>query len=99
MTQARHTWSNAKASILYPDVQHYKMGAAHGFKFLNDVMWDKTYGGFYQLVTRDGKIKGDSTKTAYGNAFGIYASAAWYRASRDTHALNLSKYCMESWGK
>lgn len=91
VTQARHTWSNAKASILYPDVQHYKMGAAHGFKFLNDVMWDKTYGGFYQLVTRDGKIKGDSTKTAYGNAFGIYALAAYYEASKDPAALALAK--------
>src|SRR5687767_10617745 len=23
VTQARHTWSNAKASVLYPNVQHY----------------------------------------------------------------------------
>ena len=73
VTQARHTWSNSKASLLYPDVPYYKTGAAHGFKFLKDVLWDKTYGGFYQLVTRDGKVKGDPSKTAYGNAIGIYA--------------------------
>ena len=91
VTQARHTWSNAKASLLYPEIDYYKTGAAHGFKFLRDVMWDKTHGGFYTLVTRDGKVKGDSTKTAYGNAFGIYALAAYYEASKDADALDLAK--------
>jgi mannobiose 2-epimerase len=77
VTQARHVWSNSKASLLYPNIQHYKSSAAHGFKFLREVMWDKTYGGFYQLVTRQGNVKGDSDKTAYGNAFGIYALAGF----------------------
>lgn len=91
VTQARHTWSNAKASLLYPQISYYKIGAAHGFKFLRDVLWDKTYGGFYTLVTRDGKVKGDSSKTAYGNAFGLYALAAYYTASKDAAALDLAK--------
>ncbi|MBK5280306.1 MAG: AGE family epimerase/isomerase, partial [Bacteroidia bacterium] len=53
---------------------------------------DKTYGGFYTLVDRQGNVKGgDSTKTAYGNAFGIYALAAYYNSSKDTSALNLAK--------
>jgi cellobiose epimerase len=91
VTQARHTWSNAKASFLYPQASYYKAGAAHGFRFLKDVMWDKTYGGFYTLVTRDGKVKGDSSKTAYGNAFGLYALAAYYETSKDAAALELAK--------
>lgn len=91
VTQARHVWSNAKASLLYPQINHYKKSAAHGFKFLRDVMWDKTHGGFYTLVTREGKVKDDSTKTAYGNAFGIYALAAYYEASKDKVALELAK--------
>jgi cellobiose epimerase len=91
VTQARHTWSNAKASLLYPQIKYYKAGATHGFRFLRDVMWDKTYGGFYTLVTRDGRVKGDSSKTAYGNAFGIYALAAYYEASKDAGALDLAK--------
>src|SRR5215218_7870744 len=33
VTQARHVWSNSKASILYPWVNHYKTSAAHGFHF------------------------------------------------------------------
>ena len=91
VTQARHTWTNAKASIRYPDVDHYKTGARHGFKFLKEVMWDKTYGGFYTLVDRQGNVKGDSSKTAYGNAFAIYALAAHYASSKDTMALALAK--------
>ena len=92
VTQARHTWTNAKAAMFYPQVDQYKSNARHGFEFLKNVMWDKTHGGFYQLVDRQGKVKGnDSSKTAYGNAFGIYALAAYYKSSQDTSALNLAK--------
>jgi mannobiose 2-epimerase len=93
VTQARHTWTNAKASEAYPNVGYYKTGALHGFRFLRDVMWDKTYGGFYNLVDRQGNDKSDprKPKEAYGNSFGIYALAAYYKASGDTSALNLVK--------
>lgn len=93
VTQARHTWTTAKASELYPNLTYYKRCAEHGFKFLRDVMWDKTNGGFYNLVDRQGKDKSDAEKPkeAYGNAFGIYALAAYYKASGDTGALNLAK--------
>lgn len=94
VTQARHTWTNAKASLLYPDETHYAESAAHGFRFLRDVMWDKTHGGFHTLVDRQGnvKIQGDrEIKTAYGNAFGIYALAAYFHSSGDSAALDLAK--------
>jgi cellobiose epimerase len=91
VTQSRHTWTNAKASLRYPEIDYYKTGAKHGFEFLKNKMWDKTYGGFYTLVDKQGNVKGDSTKTAYGNAFGIYALAAYYAASNDTSALSLAK--------
>ncbi len=90
VTQARHVWSNAKASEFYPDVPYYKPSAQHGFYFLRDVMWDKTYGGFYNLVDRKGNVL-STIKEAYGNAFGIYALAAYYHCSGDTGALNLAK--------
>src|SRR6476620_10626254 len=91
VTQARHTWTTARASEFYPNVPYYIQCSRNGFHFLRDVMWDKTYGGFYNLVTREGKDKSNSQspKEAYGNAFGIYALAAYYRASKDTAALNL----------
>ena len=93
VTQARHVWTNAKASEAYPSVAYYKTSAKHGFQFLRDFMWDKTYGGFYNLVDRQGNDKSDKRKPkeAYGNSFGIYGVSAYYKASGDTSALNLAK--------
>ena len=51
VTQARHTWSNSRAVMLYKDNPVYLKSAEHGFKFLRDVMWDKEYGGFYNSWT------------------------------------------------
>lgn len=93
VTQARHTWTTAKAAMAYPNKRYYLQCSKHGFQFLRDVMWDKVNGGFYNLVTREGKEKPSSkaAKEAYGNAFGIYALSAYYEASGDTAALNLAK--------
>ena len=93
VTQARHTWTTAKAAQLYPERSYSLSCSKNGFHFLRDVMWDKSYGGFYSLVDRQGKDKSDPKvpKSAYGNAFAIYALAAYYQASGDTSALNLAK--------
>ena len=90
VTQARHTWSNCKAATRYPDVPYYKTLAQHGYKFLHDIMWDKTYGGFYTMVDRKGNVI-DSTKNAYGNAFGIYALAAYCKLTNDPGAMNFAQ--------
>ena len=90
VTQARHTWSASKAAMRYPSVTYYKTLAQNGYKFLRDVMWDKTYGGFYTMVNRKGNIL-DSTKNAYGNAFGIYALAAYCKLSNDHNALSFAQ--------
>lgn len=91
VSQARHVWTNSKAMLLYPDEEVYKTCATHGFEFLKNVMWDKSYGGFHTLVGKYGNVKSNrfEEKTAYGNAFGIYALSAYYAASRDTSALDL----------
>ena len=93
VSQSRHTWTSAKAAELYPEIGYYITCAKHGFQFLRDKMWDKTYGGFYNLVDRKGNFINDSKapKDAYGNAFGIYALSAYYKASGDTAVLNLAK--------
>lgn len=93
VTQARHVWTNSKAGERYPDVSYFLPSARHGFHFLRDKMWDAEYGGFYTLVDKKGNPKpsADQIKTAYGNAFGIYALAAYYQASGDTSALQLAK--------
>lgn len=93
VTQARHVWSNAKAAELYPQVKYYADGARHGYEFLRDKLWDKQYGGFYTFTDKKGEPKKGNfaPKEAYGNAFAIYALAAYYQQSGDTAALNLAK--------
>lgn len=93
VTQSRHIWSTAKAAALYPGKTYYISCAKNGFHFLRDKMWDKVYGGFYNLVSRQGENKSNPAvpKDAYGNAFAIYALSAYYKASGDTGALALAK--------
>src|SRR5215471_19685925 len=90
VTQARHTWCTSKAAMRYPNVTYYKALAQNGYKFLHDVMWDKTYGGFYTMVDRKGNVI-DATKNAYGNAFGIYALAAYCKLTNDPDAINFAQ--------
>lgn len=89
VTQARNIWSTAKAAMFYHDTSYITM-SRHGFYFLRDKMWDKQYGGFYSLVTRDGTPK-STIKEAYGNAFAIYGLSAYYECSHDTAALSFAK--------
>jgi cellobiose epimerase len=93
VTQARHVWTTSQASMFYDDGRYAEI-AAHGFRFLLDRMWDNTYGGFYTLRDRQGNpLPGPEQdyKTAYGNAFGIYSLASYYKMSNDTAALNLAR--------
>ncbi len=92
VSQARHVWTASTLALFYKD-KKYEQIAAHGYRFLRDVMWDETHGGFHTLL----HIKNDSlavlsnTKSTYGNSFAIYGLASYYKASRDTTALNLAK--------
>jgi mannobiose 2-epimerase len=92
VTQARHTWSNAKAAELFPSIKGYKKGEIAGFHFLRDKMWDKQYGGFYTYTDRQGNPKpgGFAPKEVYGNSFALYGLAAYYQSTGDTSALNLA---------
>jgi len=93
VTQSRHTWVNSMAALRYPEKPYYRTAATAGFHFLADKMWDKQYGGFYGMVPRNGEVPSNTSaiKEAYGNAFGIYALAAYYKLTRDTAALSLAK--------
>lgn len=92
VTQARQVWVTSKAYKEYGD-KAYLTYAEHGFHFLRDVMWDKENGGFHNLVSKNGEliVKPYEAKTAYGNAFAIYALAAYYDVSKDEEALELAK--------
>lgn len=91
VSQARHLWNNSKASLHWPNEKKYQDFAKHGFLFLKDKMWDSQNGGFFWQVDQAGKPRGDSSKTAYGNAFGLYAISAYYGMSKDPAALDLAK--------
>ncbi|RYE35976.1 MAG: N-acylglucosamine 2-epimerase [Sphingobacteriaceae bacterium] len=92
VTQSRHLWSTSKAAELFSTIDYYKSGAKQGFEFLKNVLWDKTYGGFYTFTDKKGIPKAGSfaPKEAYGNSFAIYALAAYYQMSGDTSALDLA---------
>ncbi len=94
VTQARHVWTTSQAAMFFKDARYQKI-AEHGFRFLRDYMWDKGYGGFFMMRNRQGdplhsSYYGDN-KSAYGNAFAIYALASYYSMSGDTSALNLAQ--------
>jgi mannobiose 2-epimerase len=96
VTQARHTWTTARASRFFPDADaQYLPMAAHGFEFLRDVMWDATHGGFVGTVSREGVVQanesGNRIKRAYGNAFAIYGLSAYHEASGNEEALQLAQ--------
>jgi mannobiose 2-epimerase len=95
VTQARHVWTTARATQFFPRDTAFLPAAAHGYRFLRDALWDREKGGFYWLVTRDGRPKpeadGRLIKQAYGIAFAIFALAAYHDVSRDTSALRLAQ--------
>lgn len=94
VTQARHIWTAAKVASFF-DKEFFKEVAFHGFKFLKDKMWDKDYGGLYQMRNREGNLSGYNgffdEKRVYGNAFGIYCLAALYELNHDDEILRLAK--------
>ena len=92
VTQARHTWVTAQVAMRHPENTWFKHASLAGFRFLRDKMWDKKDGGFFEMVTKNGTpINPDGTKTAYGNAFGIYALAACFKATHDPEVLKLAQ--------
>ncbi|WP_209330158.1 AGE family epimerase/isomerase [Lunatimonas salinarum] len=93
VSQARHLWTTSKAAQDYPSVSHFREGADLGFAFIRDKFWDAEFGGFHTLLTKQGEViaPGPDSKTAYGNAFGIYGLAAYYAMSKNEEALELAK--------
>jgi mannobiose 2-epimerase len=89
--QGRLTWTSAEAARRFPDkAALYLAMTRRGAACLADKLWDKQNGGFYWQVGADGKPVSD-IKQMYGHAFGIYALAASYQATRDPATLDLAK--------
>jgi cellobiose epimerase len=95
VSQARHIWTLSKASEFFGGVQEYEQMARHGFSFLKNSMWDKEYGGFFQIRSRNGEMSDVNgwrdEKRAYGNAFAVYALAAFYAQTHDAEVLEFAQ--------
>ncbi len=93
VSQGRHVWTASQAAAFLNDPA-YEGYAGHGVKFLIEHMWDKEYGGFYNLRTKSGGSPGGPSaddKRAYGNAFAIYGLSSYYNLTGDTIALNYAR--------
>ena len=93
VTQTRHIWTTSQAFMLLQDSVYLAL-ADHGFEFIKEKMWDSLNGGFYFILSREGVLQnnpGDFEKSAYGNAFAIYALTGYYKASGNVEALELAK--------
>ncbi len=90
VTQARTLWLASRlirSEFAQPGLRE---AADAGFAFLRDRMWDRDNGGFVWEVDAEGTkvLRGD--KHLYGQAFGLYALAEYYRASGNPEALALA---------
>ena len=92
--QGRMTWVAATVARRYPDLAGtYLPIARHGLAYLEDVLWDKQYGGFYWGLGDDGKVIPRFTdgKHLYGISFCLYGAAAAYETTHDPKALDLAQ--------
>jgi cellobiose epimerase len=89
--QSRCTWTSAQAARRFPEkAEMYRAMTRRGAACLADRLWDRERGGFYWTVGGDGRPV-SQVKQMYGHAFGIYALAASYQATKDPNTLALAK--------
>lgn len=94
VSQGRMTWVAAEIVMRRPDLkEQYLPYVRHGVEYLNEVMWDKQFGGFYWGLDDSGKISPFYTdgKHLYGISFCLYGAAAAYQATKDPKALDLAQ--------
>ncbi len=91
--QARMTWTPAAVALARPALREEHLGyVRHGVDFLRDRMWDAAHGGFFTSVLLDGAPDpAEPVKTAYGQAFAVYALAVAHRATGDPATLDLAR--------
>ncbi len=92
--QARMTWTPAYVALNYErDRPQQRVYVVHGLEFLRRGMWDPKHGGFFdQVAPRGGPDPSvQPVKQMYSTAFGIYAAAAAYQATKKPAALKLAQ--------
>jgi cellobiose epimerase len=92
--QGRMTWIASEFVLRKPELKDQFLPIVrHGVEYLDDVLWDKRYGGFFWGLDDRGQISPFYTdgKHLYGISFGIYGAAAAYQATKDPKALDLAQ--------
>lgn len=92
--QGRMVWVASQIVMRRPDLKvRFLPIIAHGMKYLEGVLWDKEYGGFFWGLNDQGQIDPRYTdgKHLYGMSFGLYGAAAAYQATQDPRALELAQ--------
>jgi mannobiose 2-epimerase len=82
---SRILWTFSAAYRLYHDPAYLEM-ATWAYRDLMDHFRDAESGGIFWEITADGKPR-DAHKQVYGQVFGIYALAEYYRATGEKAAL------------
>jgi mannobiose 2-epimerase len=92
--QGRMTWIASQIVLRRPELKDQFMPVVeHGVEFLNNVLWDKQYGGFFWGLDDKGQIIPfySDGKHLYGISFGLYGAAAAYQATHHPAALELAQ--------
>lgn len=91
VTQARLIWTASHATAFVENRDEMIGYARHGYTFLMEKMYDHEFGGFFDVVDRQGNPvpdeNGDIIKDSYSISFAIYALAAYAAASGEREAL------------
>ncbi len=92
--QGRMTWVASQVVLREPNMKdRFVPIVRQGVDFLQNVMWDKQYGGFFWGLDDEGNITPEFTdhKHLYGMGFCVYGAAAAHKATGDAKALALAK--------
>ncbi len=82
--ESRAMWSFAEAYRRFPDPAYQRLASAC-LKFLREKMWDKEHGGYYFLVSREGRVI-DDTKQLNPMSYVLEGLAEYALAFNDAQA-------------
>lgn len=89
--QARHTRNVARLGRAFPSQDQWTDHARHGAAYMDQVMRDRSDGGWFWLVGRDGSPLAAGTKHAHSTAYLIGAMVEVYRLTGDEAALDTAQ--------
>lgn len=89
VTQSRNVWFFARAARAGYGGKELLDAAEHGYRYLQEKMWDPQHGGFYWEVDAQGRPVRDA-KHMYGQSFALYAISEYGMASKRTDVLDFA---------